>query len=192
MWRSCLFCRGAVCYVMMLYRAAVTWWDMAWCDVAWRAGLRLTSTSSDSFSFRTKVRWSASGPVTSRRYRGCSVTRSFWKRSTHTHTHTPTPTHTHAHAHSHTHRHTDTHTHSHSYSLGRGCQKGLHTVEYKNANSAPKTFTCKSCHQSVTQSPHLSPCFSTCVMWWCMEAFNLVSYWCGYFSPRQPFSLPLV
>lgn len=44
----------------------------------------------------------------------------------------------------------------------------LNTVEYGNANSMPKTFTCKSHHQSVTRSPHLSLCFFQ----WCNLMMN--------------------
>ncbi len=59
-------------------------------------------------------------------------------------------------------------------------QKILNTVEYGNANSMLKTFTCKSHHQSVTRSPHLSLCFSIGVMWWWMDAFNPVSCRCSF------------
>lgn len=40
----------------------------------------------------------------------------------------------------------------------------LNTMEYENANAVQKTFTCKSHHQSVTQSSHLSLCCSSCVI----------------------------
>lgn len=60
----------------------------------------------------------------------------------------------------------------------------LNTVEYENANGVQKAFTCKSHHQSVTQSPYLSPCCSSCVIWWWMEAFNPVSFcWVCFFFP---------
>lgn len=65
-------------------------------------------------------------------------------------------------------------------------QKILNTVEYGNANSMLKTFTCKSHHQSVTRSPHLSRCFSSGVMWWWMDAFNPVSCRCSFSFPTTP------
>ncbi len=65
-------------------------------------------------------------------------------------------------------------------------QKILNTVEYGNANSMLKTFTCKSHHQSVTRSPHLSLCFSSGVMWWWMDAFNPVSCRCSFSFPTTP------